>query len=479
MSQFPFIGASYKDRSRNFDYQECINLFPSMGESGSSKNVMALYGTPGLRPWVSLPAAAAVRGEITFSPTQGVVVCGTTVYTVATDGTYSAISAISAGSTPVSMASNGTVIMLVTGLANDGYVINPTLGTVTQITNPAFMGATTVRFVDGYFLFNTLGTGRFQITGFDGISIDSLDFATAEGSPDDIVGIETNHREVWLLGEDSTEVWYNNGNGDFPFGRIEGAFLEQGCAAPYSIAKMDSSIFWLTLDDRGQGMVARSAGYDWQRVSTHSIEYEIAQMSRIDDAVAYSYQQEGHTFYVLTFPTGNKTFVYDAATQMWHERAWRKPADNSMNRHRSNCRMQFAGKTIVGDFENGKLYELDMDYFKDDQDVIPRIRSCPHAKSSDYHNLFFASLQIDMQTGVGLTSGQGADPQAMLQWSDDGGFSWSAEKWASFGKIGKRRTRVRWRRLGKSRDRVFRVTITDPVRVVIIGAAAEITEGAS
>lgn len=478
MPQFPFVGASYKDRSRNFDFQECINLFPSLGESGNSKNVMALYGTPGLRPWAQLPAGV-VRGEITFNPAVGIAISGSSVCKVNTDGTHTVIGTISAGSTPVSMASNGTIIMVVTSLPNDGYVINPNTNTVTQITNPAFVGATTVRFVDGYFLFNTLSTGRFQITGFDGTSIDGLDFATAEGSPDDIVGLETNHREVWLLGENSTEVWYNNGGGDFPFGRIEGAFLEQGCAAPYSIAKMDSSIFWLSLDNLGQGMIVRSAGYDWQRVSTHSIEYEIAQLSRIDDAVGYSYQREGHTFYVISFPTGNKTFVYDVASNLWHERAWRNPADNSMNRHRSNCQMQFAGQTIVGDFTNGKLYVLDMDYFKDDQDPIPRIRSCPHIKSSDYRFIFFASLQIDMQTGVGLPLGQGSDPQAMLQWSDDGGFSWSAERWASFGKIGERRTRVRWRRLGRSRDRVFRVKITDPVRVVIIGAAATTAEGLS
>jgi len=478
MPQFPFVGGSYKDRSRNQDFQECINLFPALAESGTAKNVVALYGTPGLRLWAQLPAGV-VRGELAFTKDMGVVVVDNVVYRVGSDQSHTPIGTISIGTTPVSMASNGAIVMLVTGLASDGYTIDVGNGIVTKINNTAFLGATTVRFVDGYFLFNTLGTGRFQITGFNGTSIDSLDFATAEGSPDNIVGIEVNHREVWLLGEDSTEVWYNNGNADFPFVRIDGAFLEQGCVSAYSIAKMDSSIFWLTVDKLGQGMIVRSAGYDWQRVSTHSIEYEIAQMTRIDDAIAYSYQQEGHTFYVISFPTGNRTFVYDVASQLWHERAWRNPSDGSLNRHRSNCQMQFAGETIVGDMSNGKLYALDMNYYKDDQDLIPRIRSCPHLSDPDYRFQFFSALQIDMQTGVGLVVGQGSNPQAMLQWSDDHGYTWSLEQWASIGRIGERLARVRWRRLGKSRDRVFRVVVTDPVPVVIISAAIQVRAGMS
>ena len=388
-----------------------------------------------------------------------------------------AIGTVAAGTTQVSMASNGSVVMMVNS-GPEGYIINPTANTVTVITDPDFVGATRVEFIDGYFMFNKLGTGQFQITQLYGTDIDSLDFATAEGAPDNIVSILVDHREVWLFGETTTEIYYNSGNADFPFERIQGAFIEHGCAAAFSVCKLDNSVFWLAIDERGKGMVYRALGYEPTRVSTHAIEYAISQMATIDDAVAYAYQQEGHSFYQLTFPSAQQTWVFDASTNMWHERAWRDPSDNSMKRHRSNCQMQFGGQTIVGDFENGKLYVLDMETFSDDGDPIPRIRACPHI-SNDYKWLFFSALQIDMQTGVGLANGQGDNPQAMLQWSDDGGHVYGNEHWASFGRIGERRTRVRWRRLGRSRDRVFKLTITDPVRVVIVGASLDYTVGAS
>jgi hypothetical protein len=266
---------------------------------------------------------------------------------------------------------------------------------------------------------------------------------------------------------------------DFPFERINGAFIEQGCAAKFSPAKMDNTVYWLTSDERGYGTVQRAQGYQPQRISTHAVEFAIGQMSRIDDAVAYTYQQEGHSFYVLNFPTAQQTWVFDASTSLWHQRAWRDPADNVLKQDRAICQMAFAGETLVGDNANGNIYVLDLEYFTDNGDPISRIRACSHLADPEYRYQFFDSLQVDMQTGVGLVVGQGSDPQAILQWSDDGGYSWSNELWASIGKIGERRTRVKWRRLGRSRDRVFRVTITDPIRVIMVSASAQASLGTS
>lgn len=476
MALFPFVGASYTARSKNFDNQRCVNLFPVIQESGTSKSVAALYGTPGLRLWAAL-GVGAVRGMLRFNPLIGLIVVKDTVYKVTPNGTYTAIGSVLAGTGQVSMASNGTMVMLVTGGA-DGYFIDPINDTVSLITDTDFVGANKVSFLDGYFIWNKLNTGQFQITNVYGTSIEGLDFATAEGAPDKLLSLIVDHREVWLFGETTTEVFFNSGNQDFPIERIQGAFLEHGCAAPDSVAKMDNSVFWLSADERGQGQVMRAVGYQPQRVSTHALEYAISQMTTIDDAVAYTYQQEGHNNYVLSFPSENQTWVFDASTNLWHERAWRDPSDNTLKRHRSNCQMQFGGYTLVGDFENGNVYVMDMDTFTDNGDPIARIRTCPHI-SSEYKWQFFNALQIDMQTGVGLTTGQGSNPRAVLQWSDDGGYVYSTERWASIGKIGERRTRVRWRRLGKSRDRVFKLTITDPIRVVIIGASVEFTLGKS
>lgn len=475
--QFPFVGPSYTARTRNLDAQSCINLYPEMA-GPTSKSVAALLSTPGLRAWASFEGGA-IRGVHAMSAQMAIVVAGARIYKVTTAGVSTYLGACDTGTKPVSIASNGSAICaIVTGPS--GFLVNTLTNIVTPIVSDAFQGADVVVFLDGYFVFNRPGTGQFQISGLYDTTLDALDFATAEGSPDNVVSLIADHRELWLFGESTTEVFFNSGNVDFPFERINGAFIEQGCAATFSVAKMDNSVFWLTSDQRGNGMVMRAAGYQPQRVSTHALEYAIGQMGRIDDAVAYTYQQEGHAFYVLSFPSGNQTWVYDASTNMWHQRAWRNPADGSLNRHLSCFQMAFAGEVLVGDWRNGLVYALDLDALTDNGDQIARVRAAPHASNQDYRNMFFSAMQIDMEVGVGLNDPvQGQNPQAMLQWSDDGGYTWSNEFWVPMGRIGARRTRARWRRLGHSRDRVFRVTITDSVRVAIIGASVEYTVGRS
>ena len=469
-ASFPFVGGSYTARSRTFDAQRSLNLYPEMSGSGTSRSVAALYGTPGLALWASL-AGGPVRGLLRFNETQALAVVGSTVYALTTAGVGVAIGSISAGTAPVSMASNGTTVMLVTG-GTDGYFIDPAAGTVAAITDPDFLGGVRVDYIDGYFVWNVPGTGKFQISQLLGTDIDALDFATAEGSPDNLLSLIVDHRELWLMGVSSTEVWFNSGNIDFPFERIQGAFLEVGCAAASSVAKMDNSTFWLAADDRGQGMVMRAQGYQPQRVSTHAVEYAIGQMTSISDAVAYTYQQEGHSFYVLNFPAAGQTWVYDASTEQWHERAWRDPLLATLGRHRAQVHMAFAGQNIVGDWETGNLYRLDLDTYTDNGAPIVRTRRCAHIAAGGRWQ-FFRSLQVIMETGVGLATGQGSDPQAMLRWSDDGGHTWSNEHWSQMGRIGGYSQRVFWRRLGmttKLRDRVYECSGTDPVKVVIMGA---------
>jgi hypothetical protein len=237
------------------------------------------------------------------------------------------------------------------------------------------------------------------------------------------------------------------------------------------VAKLDNSVFWL--DDKG--MVQRAAGYQPQRVSTHAIEFALAEAGNLSSAVAWTYHQEGHAFYALS--AGDRTWCFDAATGLWHERAWRD-ANGLLHAHRAQCCFEFAGHTLAGDRETGAIYRLDLDTYTDAGAALPRIRQCPHIAAAGRRQ-FFRSLQVDMEAGVGLASGQGSDPQAVLQWSDDGGATWSSELWASVGRMGERQARALWRRLGSARDRVFRLTITDPVRVVITGATLDAAAGTS
>jgi hypothetical protein len=376
-----------------------------------------------------------------------------------------------------------------------------------QITDPDFAGAVTVAYLDGYFVFNQPNSQIIWVSQLlDGTSVDPLDFASAEGSPDGVVGLISDHRELWVFGTDSVEVWYDSGAADFPLQRIQGAFNEIGCVASASIAKLDNGLFWLGTDARGQGIVYRANGYTGVRVSTHAIEYAIAQYGNISDAIAYTYQQEGHAFYVLTFPSGNATWVYDVSTQAWHERAgWN---DGEFTRHRSNCQCNFGGNIIVGDFDNGNIYTFDLDVYADNSGVQKWLRSW-RALPTGQNNLkrtAHHSLQLDCEAGVGLNgfvvsetlylqaenedylitessdyliadqeamATQGADPQVMLRWSDDGGHTWSNEHWSPLGRIGAYGQRTFWRRLGmtlKLRDRVYELSGTDPNKIAIMGA---------
>jgi hypothetical protein len=449
-----------------------INLYPEIIPEGG-KEPAFLQRAPGLS-FQQTVGTGPIRG-LWAHQTNGsdfFVVSGTGFYKLTGLTATPTLLGTVAGSGPVSIADNGTQIFIA---ANPyGYIYNEVTNVFAQITDPDFPGAVTVSYLDGYFVFNEPDTQKIWVTQLlEGTSIDPLDFASAEGSPDGVVAVFTDHRELWVFGTDTTEAWYNAGLLDFPLTRIQGAFNELGCAAPYSVAKMDNQIYWLGKDARGQGMVYRAAGYVGQRISTHAIEWQIQQYANISDATAYTYQQDGHSFYVLNFPTANATWVFDVATGAWHERAGF--AGGEFTRHRADNMCNFAGNIVVGDFENGNIYTFDLEVYADNGQPQKWLRSW-RALPTGANNLTRTvqhAMQLDCETGVGLNTGQGSDPQVMLRFSDDGGHTWSNEHWKSMGRIGEYGNRTIWRRLGatmKIRDRVYEVSGTDPVRIYIMGA---------
>ena len=498
----PILGSSYVARSVNAADARMVNLFPEIvPEAG--KEPAFLNRAPGLRLLVTV-GTGPIRGVRTVGDYL-YVVSGNSLYRIDDSYAVTLLGVVNDIPTPVSMADNGTQVVI----ACDGpmYVYNILTSVFAQVTDPDFPGALTVSFLDGYFVFIEPNSQKVWVTALnDPLSVDPLEFASAEADPDNLVSSIVDHGQVWLFGTNSVEVWYNSGNIDFPLQRIEGAFNEIGCAATFSVAKMDNSLFWLGSDRRGKGIVYRANGYSGIRVSTHAVEWQIQQYSDIADAVAYTYQQDGHSFYVLSFPTANATWVYDVATQAWHERAGF--INGEFTRHRSNCQTYFNNVNAVGDYQNGNIYAFDMEKYSDHDRIQKWLRSW-RALPTGQNNLKRTAqhtLQLDCETGVGLTgysrpeniylqtesnnflvteSGdklieeqqtvatQGSDPQVMLRWSDDGGHTWSNEHWASMGRIGQYFKRVFWRRLGmtlKLRDRVYEVSGTDPVKVAIVGA---------
>jgi hypothetical protein len=480
-----------------------INLFPEVIPEGGHTPAF-LNRAPGLKLEIAV-GTGPVRGLWTFGA-YAYVASGNTLYKLDSEYNITTLG-ILANDGPVSMADDGTHLFIACN--GPSFIYNASTDAFGEITDVDFPGALTVSYLGGYFVFIEPDSQRVWVTELlDPTSIDPLDFASAEGSPDGLVSSITDHSEVWLFGTNSVEVWYNSGAADFPLQRIQGAFNEIGCAATYSVAKLDNGLFWLGADARGRGIVYRANGYTGTRISTHAVEWQIQQYGDISDAIAYTYQQDGHAFYVLTFPTADRTWVYDVATQAWHERA--SFTNGDFGRHRSNCQMSFNQKIIVGDYQNGNLYAFDLEVYADGPRVQKWLRSW-RALPTGTNNLNRTaqhSLQLDAESGVGavgvtevpghiyltpLTIGDlgiedeivivnsidlYVEPQVMLRWSDDGGHTWSNEHWQTMGTRGAYGTRVFWRRLGmtgKLRDRVYEVSGTDPVKIAIMGAELHVS----
>ena len=391
----PILGGSYVARSTNAADARMVNLYAEATDD-NGKEAGFLSRCPGLRT-VATIGSGPIRGMWTFGQ-YAYVVSGLELYRMSADYGNTLLGSVT-GTGPVSMTDNGTQLFIACN--GPGFIYNSTTGVFSVIGDPDFAGAVSVGFIDGYFVFTQPNSQIFWVTTlYDGSSVDPLDFASAEGSPDGIVSMLVDHREVWMFGTNSVEVWYDAGNPDFPLSRIQGAYAEVGCAATFSVAKLDNGIFWLGSDARGSGIVYRSKGYTPVRVSTSAIEFAIQSYAVISDAVAYTYQQQGHTFYVLTFPSAGATWVYDASTDLWHERAGWGP--NGFMRHRSNCQMNFGNEILVGDFETGKLYAFDLDVYTDDGGIQKWLRSwrAIPVGHNDLKRTAQHSLQLDMEVGA-------------------------------------------------------------------------------
>ena len=286
------------------------------------------------------------------------------------------------------------------------------------------------------------------------------------GDADQLQIIDVVHKEMWSFGRRTTEVWTNVGAFPFPFQPIPGVFLQHGIAALRSLAKWGLNIFWLSQDNNGQALIMQGSAYKADIVSTPAIADAISKYSRIDDAIGFCYQQGAHIFYFLTFPTGNATWCYDLSTQLWHERGYLDENGN-LNRHRANCVAFAYNKTIVGDWQNGKLYNFDLNNYTDDGDAIMRLRSFPHLVN-DGDRVSYTNFMADIEVGTELDPA--SDPQLTLRWSNDRGVSYGNGLQQSLGRTGEYRTVPSWSRLGFARDRVFELSWTAAAATALNGA---------
>ena len=392
----PILGSAYVARSVNAADARMVNLFPEAVPDGG-KEPGFLNRAPGLRLLANM-GDGPIRGLWQFGG-YGYAVSGEVLYKIDSLWNVFPIGTVSGSSGPVSMSDNGTQLFIACN--GPSFIYNSLTLAFAQITDPDFPGAVTVGYINGYFVFNEPNSQRIWITQLlDGQSIDPLDFASAEGSPDGLVSLIVDHREIWLFGTNSVEVWYDAGSSPFPLVPVQGAFNEVGCIAAFSVAKLDNGLFWLGADARGKGIVYRANGYAAERISTHAVEWQIQEYGNLSDAIAYTYQQDGHSFYVLIFPTANVTWVFDVATALWHERA--AFINGSFTRHRSNCQMAFGGEIVVGDHELGNIYAFDLEVFSDAGAVQKWLRSwrALPVGTNDLKRTAQHSLQLDAETGA-------------------------------------------------------------------------------
>ena len=515
---FSFVGGDNTPANAFQDSQQTINYYVEVSPSKASKTPTSLLGCPGLLQLAAAPGGGApgfttsmtawpqpsavtnlpVRGcWVLPGQAQGIAVIGSGCYlvTIVSQGsstTPGVINLTSVGtlvttSGQVSIRDNGDggVVVIVDGpngyyyvFGAGGSAVGP-VGTFAKITSSAFLGATRVAYIDGWWIFNQPGTPVFYTNAAQYSSnFNASNFALKDGFSDNLIGVMESKEELWLIGETTTEIWYDAGGQYFAFQRLVGTLLQVGCKAPYSIARFSSQgqdgLIWFGRSDRGENVIVRTKGFAAEVVSTPAVSDAIAEYPITSDAFGYTYQEDTHEFYVLTFPTADRTWVFDGSVPLefaWHQRLSYDPYAAQFHRHRSNCYMNFAGMRIVGDYQNGALYQMTRAVQNDAGWPILARRRAPHIWTPESRQrAFMASLQVDFAPGQGASSGLGANPQATITISRDGGATFGNPFSAPMGATGQYQNRCMWRRLGFGRDNVVNLEVIAPVNRDISGA---------
>jgi hypothetical protein len=453
----PLFGAGLQAKSLNVSSQTRINFYADV-QPAEDKTRIVFYGTAGLTLFANLggsPARAMLPvGSLLY------VIAGGTFYEVNNSGTATSRGTIASSSGRVDMSYNGTQVLITDGTQGHTYTISST--TLASIADSDFPDdSTTCTWQDGYSIVES-GSNFYISTLDDATGWTAVDLASAESNPDDITRVYAAFGQLILFGPKTIEFWANTGSADFPYGRVGGGVLETGLAAKWSVAEVDGGVMFLGQNKQGGSQVFMLKGYNLQPVSTPDLEVTFGGYSTISDATATSYRYAGHSFYQLNFPTAAKSWLYDATTGLWSELRY-----GTDGRHRAEIAANFLNQIIVSDYSNGNLYVLDPDVYSDNGASQIAVLVSRHLHDRNYQTV--NELWLDMETGVGLSSGQGSDPQLMLRVSKDGGHSWGNIRYVPIGATGQYSARAIARRLGRARDWVFEVSISDPVKRAVMG----------
>lgn len=473
MPRLPLVSAPYAGQSLIASGQERVNLYAEVNADKDPQAPVPIteYQTPGTTLFSKSNVNTKVRGEYRTSIDTAYYVVGPSLFYLASNGTSINIGFIADLPSQVYFKDNGLVVVLVDGV--NGYVIDMASNNVATITDPNFYGADFVDLLDTFFIFNRPGTNQFYISVSNASyallsttgAFDPLDIAAKSGFNDPIVCLITVHRELWLIGALTTEVWIGTGAADFYFQQVQGAYINHGSAAKYSIACQDVLVFFIQQDNQGNGLVLQGQGYDVTEISTPRIVKEFKSYLTLSDAIGFCFQVSDHAFYALIFPSANKGWLYDLNTKEWSE--WNySDVNGNLNRPRANCCMFAFGKILVGDWENGNILHLDPNIATDYTDENPetnivRIRTFPHQIANNYQRVSYLSFDADIT--VGTIDDYDRDPLISLSWSNDKGKTYGNPVTQSMGRKGEYLTTISWSRLGMARDRIFKLSWSENI----------------
>lgn len=468
---FNIVNGSNNGRAKNISPVELVNFYPEIEDSGKSKYVRAAIGAPGYRRVTTNPLTVSGfgRGAYTTGKERAFFVSYNKLFELLTNETIVERGTLASTSAMCSFADNGEQLLLVDG--TKGYILNLSSNVFAEITDIDFpLNPTRCIFTDGYFVVCALNSSQFWFSNsYDGTGWEALDFATAEYSSDILQAVvKTGNGTIWMIGKQTVELWSNVGTEDLPWRRIAGAIIEVGTTAPFSAVGNGANVFWLGYGANGNGSVFMSNGYSAQKISTPAIEYVIKQLTNRENAEAFCYSDEGHSFYVLSFGD-EKTIVYDITSNEWHYRGTFNEIAGINKRQQARGYTFFNNKHYINSFSTAHIYEMNLDVY--DEDGTPIVRQIVTPGISD-ENKYKIHGMIELDFERGTADQNDTMPQVSREFSNDSGFTWSSADAVDAirvtGAVGAYNHRVIWPRNGVARNRVYRFSFDAPIKWVII-----------
>jgi hypothetical protein len=458
-----FCGSAYTSQSILADCEDTVNWYVESLESPNAKTRKALYPTPGFTSFASVKdiggRALATMNARTFA------VMGGQVYEVFTTQLTSAYGDVTQDNNMAQFAFNGVVgNQALISSGSNGYCLALGTNTLTQVLTGK---ATQVGMLDGFGIAFDNSTGKIGISAVNDVtSWDPTQFAQRSAAPDTWKAMVVNPPDIWLIGSLSGDVWYDAGSFPFPFAPRTGLNFKYGIIAPFSLVAAGYSVIWLSQTPEGTGIVVRTVGYAPRRFSDYAVEAAIANYaltSTIADAEGMVYQDQGHTWYVLRFPTANATWVADLETGEWHRRGYWNPSLNRYDAWKPRVHTFAFGQHLTADASTGMIAVMSINNPTElDGTAIRRLRQAP-GPFSEHRPIPIRRQEYYMEAGTSLQTGQGSNATIMHRTSDDGGRTFSTERDVSLGLVGKYRALIRLNQLGVPHDRVNQLTVSDPL----------------